>query len=258
MIKQVIPAMKRVAFRQWMAITILMLMVAGGMGYMNGLDSLDRTFYDQFMRADSRPARDDIIIVAIDDYSISKLGRWPWERGLHAKLLNRIMKANPLAIGLDIIMPEPEQDQPASQHANDRALTKALAASKLTVLPMVVASAGPGLKALPPMADFLNAARGIGHIHLELDPDGIVRSVFLQEGQENKWWPHFSVALASVAGQKITDASGNLPGARVAPPPTRQRDRFPRPLATRLSDAYSVRRQQRPFPLGALCCSAAR
>ena len=169
------------------------------------------------MRADSRPARDDIIIVATDDYRISKLGRWPWERWLHAKLLNRIMRANPLAIGLDVIMAEAEQDQSPSQHANDRALTKALAASELTVLPMVVASAG--LKALPSIPDFLNAARGIGHIHLELDPDGVVRSVFLQESQDNKWWPHFAVALANVAGQKITDANGNLPGARIAPAP---------------------------------------
>ncbi|WP_236905416.1 CHASE2 domain-containing protein [Collimonas arenae] len=219
MIKQVIPLLRRVAFRQWMAIAILMLMVAGGMGYMNGLGRLDRTLYDQFMRADSRPARDDIIIVAIDDYSISKLGRWPWERSLHAKLLNRIMRANPLAIGLDVIMPEAEHDQSPGQRADDRALTKALAASKLTVLPIVVASAGPGLKALPPMPDFLNAARGVGHIHLELDPDGVVRSVFLQEGQDDKWWPHFAVSLANVAGQKITDTNGNLPGARMAPIP---------------------------------------
>ncbi len=219
MIKQVIPLIKRVAFRQWMAITILMLIVAGSMGYVNGLGRLDRTLYDQFMRADSRPARDDIIIVAIDDYSIGKLGRWPWDRSLHAKLLNRIMHANPLAIGLDVIMSEAEQGQSPGQRADDRALAKALAASKLTVLPIVVSSAGPGLKALMPTSDFLAAARSLGHIHLELDPDGVVRSVFLQEGQDGKWWPHFSVALAGVAGQKITQADGDLPGARLGSTP---------------------------------------
>ncbi len=95
---------------------------------------------------------------------------------------DHFMHANIWAIILYLIIAETYPNQSLSQRTNDRALTKALAASKLTVLPIVVISAGPGLKALPPMLDFLNAACGIGHIHLELDPADVACSVFLQEG----------------------------------------------------------------------------
>ncbi|MDP5007830.1 MAG: CHASE2 domain-containing protein, partial [Glaciimonas sp.] len=39
-----------------------------------------------------------------------------------------------------------------------------------------------------------------------------MRGIFLKEGQNGIWWPHFSVALAEIAGQKITNAAGQLPG----------------------------------------------
>ncbi|MFC5476467.1 CHASE2 domain-containing protein [Paraherbaspirillum soli] len=204
---------KRIALRQWLAITLLMLLAAGGMGYLNGLGRLDRTLYDQFMRANSRPARDDIIIVAIDDYSISKLGRWPWDRKLHAKLLTQVMRAHPLAIGLDVIMPEPQSTGTGGH--DDRELAQALAASRLTVLPMVVANTDSGLKALLPTPDLHQSARNIGHISLEQDVDGVVRSVFLKEGQNATWWPHFAVALAEVAEHQIGSRDAALPGARM-------------------------------------------
>ena len=212
MIKQVTPRIKRGALRQWLTITLLILLATGGMGYLNGLGRLDLTLYDQLMRANARPARDDIIIVAIDDYSIAQLGRWPWQRSLHARLLNQIMRAKPLAVGFDIIMPEAQQTVTAAPHTDDQALAEALAASKLTVLPVIAASSGAGLHALLPTPDFMKTARAIGHINLELDIDGVARSVFLQEGQNNVWWPHFAVALANIAGQNISANNGTLPG----------------------------------------------
>ncbi|MDP5007639.1 MAG: CHASE2 domain-containing protein, partial [Glaciimonas sp.] len=68
---KVAKVVKRVALRQWLGLTIILLLLAGWLGYQNGLVQLDRPLYDQFMRLDTRPARDDIIIVAIDDYSIA-------------------------------------------------------------------------------------------------------------------------------------------------------------------------------------------
>ncbi|PUA16361.1 CHASE2 domain-containing protein [Glaciimonas sp. PCH181] len=198
----------RVALRQWLALTLVLVVITAALGYQNGLPQLDRPLYDQFMRLNWRPANDDIIIVAIDDYSISQLGRWPWRRSLHAQLIDVITQAQPRAIGLDVIMPEPETASANNAQDNDDILAQALRASNLVVLPMVTAMNGNAVTSLLPIPAFQHSARTIGHINLELDADGVVRSVFLKEGQNGVWWPHFALAMAENAGQIGIAAQG--------------------------------------------------
>ncbi|NDP59043.1 MAG: CHASE2 domain-containing protein, partial [Oxalobacteraceae bacterium] len=97
------------ALREWIALLLVMLLLAAGLGWQNGLGRIDLTLYDQLITASARPARDDIIIVAIDDYSLAELGRWPWPRELHAQLIDQLSLAQPRAIGLDVILSEPER-----------------------------------------------------------------------------------------------------------------------------------------------------
>ncbi len=190
------PWLRRLALREWLALFIAMLLLAGGLGWLNGLGRIDQTLYDQFVAAHGRPARDDIIIVAIDDYSLAELGRWPWPRALHAQLIDRLSKARPRAIGLDVILSEPEQAQADGGRPGDRALARALAAGTDAVLPLTTTDNGAGLVAKPPIAELAGAAHALGHIDLEQDNDGVVRSVFLREGRGGVWWPHFALALA--------------------------------------------------------------
>jgi serine phosphatase RsbU (regulator of sigma subunit) len=51
-------------------------------------------------------------IVAIDETSLKLFGQWPWPRTLLAELIDRIDSHHPAAIGLDIIMPEPDRSSP--------------------------------------------------------------------------------------------------------------------------------------------------
>jgi CHASE2 domain-containing sensor protein/serine phosphatase RsbU (regulator of sigma subunit) len=53
------------------------------------------------------------VIVAIDDTSLNLHGQWPWPRTLMAKLITSIANAEPAVIGVDIVMPEPDQYSPA-------------------------------------------------------------------------------------------------------------------------------------------------
>lgn len=177
------PFVRRLALREWLALFAGMLLLAGGLGWQNGLGRLDQTLYDKFVSAHGRPARDDIIIVAIDDYSLAELGRWPWPRSLHADLINRLSKAGPRVIGLDVILSEPEQAQPDGRRPGDRALARALGDSKRTVLPITTADSGNGLTVKPPIAELAGVAHALGHINLEHDNDGVVRSTFLHEGK---------------------------------------------------------------------------
>ena len=54
------------------------------------------------------------IIVAIDEKSLSRLGQWPWPRTVVAQLIEAIAKHAPAAIGVDVLMPEPDRMSPGS------------------------------------------------------------------------------------------------------------------------------------------------
>jgi CHASE2 domain-containing sensor protein/signal transduction histidine kinase len=196
------PFVRRLAIREWLALSAGMLLLAAGLGWQNGLGRLDRTLYDTFLSANARPARDDIIIVAIDDYSLAQLGRWPWPRTLHAELIERLNAAQPRAIGLDMILSEPEQAQAGGARPGDRALAAALADCAHCVLPVMLTNFGAGLTAGLPISELACAAQAIGHINLEHDSDGIVRNVFLREGSNDVWWPHFALALSAADNEK--------------------------------------------------------
>ena len=64
---------------------------------------------------DSRPS--EAIIVYLDDASYEKLGQprnAPWDRGLHAQLVERLTQAGAKAIVFDIVFSEPNSNNPAS------------------------------------------------------------------------------------------------------------------------------------------------
>ena len=53
-----------------------------------------------------------VVIVAIDEESLQRHGQWPWPRTWLARLVTRIAEARPAAIGIDIMMPEPDRLSP--------------------------------------------------------------------------------------------------------------------------------------------------
>jgi adenylate cyclase len=54
------------------------------------------------------------VIVEIDEASLARHGQWPWPRTLLAKLVARVAAAEPAAIGIDILMPEPDRLSPGA------------------------------------------------------------------------------------------------------------------------------------------------
>jgi len=54
------------------------------------------------------PVPGDIVIVAIDEKSLSAYGRWPWTRSLQAKLIERVFDGGPKVVAVDIFYAEPE------------------------------------------------------------------------------------------------------------------------------------------------------
>jgi len=56
--------------------------------------------------------RTPVLVVEIDEASLRALDQWPWPRTLLARLVARIGEGRPRAIGLDIVMPEPDRLSP--------------------------------------------------------------------------------------------------------------------------------------------------
>jgi adenylate cyclase len=78
-----------------------------------GLQVLRLACFDTYQSRAPRVRRSDsVVIVAIDDESLKRLGQWPWPRTRLARLVSRISDAHPAAIGLDILMPEYDRLSP--------------------------------------------------------------------------------------------------------------------------------------------------
>lgn len=159
---------------------------------------LDRAIYDAFNESATLALADDVVIVAVDEESLAELGRWPWPRENHVELLRQLRKANVAGVAIDILFAEPYRDYPEV----DNLLGVELRDLGTVVLPIFIgraASAGQ-LREIGPIEALSSSAAALGHVHIEVDSDGVARSVYLAEGLGSPRWPHFSVALARVLG----------------------------------------------------------
>ena len=71
---------------------------------------LERSFYDWGVKSTDRSPSRKIAVIAIDDESISNLGRYPWPRNLHAELINRLSDAGAKVIGQTVLFLDPQID----------------------------------------------------------------------------------------------------------------------------------------------------
>lgn len=53
-----------------------------------------------------------VVIVAIDEESLTTVGQWPWPRQKLAELVTKILQGKPAALGLDMILPETDRTSP--------------------------------------------------------------------------------------------------------------------------------------------------
>ncbi|MCW8889194.1 MAG: CHASE2 domain-containing protein [Sedimenticola sp.] len=170
---------------------------------------MDQLLYDAQLKLWSRPPPQDVVIVAVDSGSLTQLGRWPWKRGIHAELIDRLSAEGARAIFLDILFVEPDQQHPEE----DARLADAIARSNRVFLPVIIEQLmrdGQLTETLP-MPLLAEKARGFGHVDIDLDPDGIARRVFLREGVGSAHWPSISVAiLQAVSPEQVK----TLPGGR--------------------------------------------
>jgi diguanylate cyclase (GGDEF)-like protein len=175
-------------------IAALLSVAAAAMAWAYGLtERLDYLFYDSFHAVLERPTAPDIAIVAVDDASLGQIGRWPWSRRIHARLLNRLTDAGVRAVAFDILFAEAEVGDPGA----DRMLAEAIARHGRVIL-AVAPEIGPGSTVrgeILPIPQLAAAAAGLGHTDFELDADGICRSQYLYAGAGDPHWRALALAL---------------------------------------------------------------
>ncbi len=71
---------------------------------------LDDSVYDMIMRSGSiQPPGKGVVIVDIDERSLTELGQWPWRRDVIGKLIKRLRDMGASVIGMDIIFAEADR-----------------------------------------------------------------------------------------------------------------------------------------------------
>ncbi|MET4679188.1 CHASE2 domain-containing protein [Stenotrophomonas rhizophila] len=183
----------------------------------------DEAVYDAYVGGWEYTPDARLLIVAIDDNSLQQLGQWPWPRGTHARLLDRLTDAGAERVVLDLVLSEPDR-QDSTQDAE---LAAAIRRNGHVVLPVLAAPAsGPRMaEELLPIPLIAANAAGLGHTDIEVDGDGVARGLYLTAGIGAPHWPALGLALA--------DTQGPLPGLHddqptVASPYQWRRDHYVR------------------------------
>ncbi len=170
----------------------------------------------------------DIVIVAVDEKSIDEIGRWPWNRGIQATLIDNISKDKPKVIGIDIMYTEKESPEADEKLAS--AIKKAgnvvlatrfdmpegrnVATVPKDVPDFLWDSAFMEVKTVkgipwktfalkpdrvkPSLAEFSTAAT-LGHVYTHPDLDGCLRSEFLYLNFGDDCYPQFALQIARIA-----------------------------------------------------------
>lgn len=180
--------------REWLWIGLLLLPITAYLSLNPGL-ALNNPLYDSLRRLSPLPVDPRILLVTIDDASLKKLGRWPWPRGLHADLIDRLSAAQPAGFLFDVIFSEP------GDPANDKRLAESVCNAGNVLLPLVREGAANYSQPDAQMMPLLKCAKGVGHINVEADSDGVVRSLYLREGPPDAKAPQLAWLAYEMSGE---------------------------------------------------------
>ena len=153
----------------------LLVSASLGAGLFAGLENFfeDLLFFE-------KPIHGDIVIVAIDDESLSRIGQWPWPRQVFADFLKALEKTPPRVVALDVLFAEPSRVGREDDEAFSRALRTL---SYSVVLPVegreIRLDGERGVETdflIEPREEFRGSRRvAFGHVNVIEDRDGVVR-----------------------------------------------------------------------------------
>ena len=160
-----------------------------------GLEPFERPLLDLRMRLVQWTADPAPVLIEIDPRSIHEVGRWPWDRSLHALLLDRLTAAGAgqVILDLDFSLPSAAAEEDAaleSALARRQGRTTLVAFRQWSKLAEGYIDAGP----LPRFAAHAQLASS----NLVPASDGTIREVALQYPWRGGMLPGLAAAIAGV------------------------------------------------------------
>ena len=77
------------------------------------IKSISFLSFDMYQKVFPLKKKDsDVIIIDIDEKSLSKFGQFPWNRSIFAKIIENVDSTNPKAIGFDVFFTEKDKQSP--------------------------------------------------------------------------------------------------------------------------------------------------
>lgn len=156
----------------------------------NWTQAANFSLYDKQLQILPTRADPQILIIEIDEQSLSLLGEWPWPRSYHGQMIERLTQADVAAIAYNVVFTSFNQHD-----KSDLLLAQAIEKSGRTILPLYfdrLLKSGEVSEVLP--ADAFHQYAGLGHVNSYLDSDGTLRKIRLMERFYDHQWPHFSYA----------------------------------------------------------------
>lgn len=95
--------------KDWFVASVLFLIFAISMLVGAALlQNSEQILYDAGVSLTNRQpgAADRIAIIAIDDQSIDQIGRWPWSRNIHARMLEKLSRVRTKVVGMQVFLTE--------------------------------------------------------------------------------------------------------------------------------------------------------
>lgn len=130
----------------------------------------------------NKPQSQDVVVIAIDDRSISEIGQWPWSRVVFAQVVDQLTKPEgekPKAIGIDVSFSEPSSVGSVDDETLARTFADAQNRSVPIVLPIDIGSQNQLMS--QPLSSFVSVTKQ-GFINSPLDGDGVVRRADTRRG----------------------------------------------------------------------------
>jgi signal transduction histidine kinase/CHASE2 domain-containing sensor protein len=188
------PHTKPITWGRWVRLNAILLGLVCLVSLSFPVSTLSQKLNDFFFRVRRPlPASNQVALVLIDDATLEQHGRWPWPRAELAKLIRAVSAQNPKAIGVDVLLPELEDE------ANDSALAAAIQSAPTIVLAAKISTSPTGNLWMDPLPRFAKAAKGVGHVQAIIDFDGLCRSIPVQEPSADGVRPAFALKLAELA-----------------------------------------------------------
>ncbi len=209
--------MKHSVWREWAVILLLLWLAIAAGARWDWFARVDRSAYDLAMRLWQRPALPDIVVVGVDDASLQQIGRWPWNRAVHATLVQKLAEAKPAVIALDFILTEPDRKDPQA----DLVLARVIQRAGNVVVPIIPRiDEGRIVGDLAPVQRIADAAASLAQIHAQADPDGVLRRLYLMGGAGDpafRLLGYESLVLSGKYANRVKTAAGIVSGPAPVP-----------------------------------------